>query len=186
MGDDGLGFALVGGVIRCVGALWVVGAILMFFRLRQETAIDGMLGKLTQMADAAEAEFGTPPEPGPFENIDRPVKRKPKLPETIAEEAWIDRDDARKRFWLALQGLLLIATGLSMAALHPGAPWLAPVLVAAQGVYFTWREWTARRAPTKAAAANARPTASTVSAGWFSLMAAGLVWAASYAGVFDS
>ena len=60
---------------------------------------------------------------------------------------------------------------------------MAALLVAGQGLYFFWREWTARRAPSAEAAAHARPSAATINAGWVSLIVAMLVWMAAFRGL---
>jgi hypothetical protein len=70
-----------------------------------------------------------------------------------------------------------------MILLHSFAVWMVALLVAGQGVYFFWREHVARRAPTAEAAAHARPSASTVNAGWVSLIIAMLVWSAAFRGL---
>jgi ABC-type Fe3+ transport system permease subunit len=72
---------------------------------------------------------------------------------------------------------------LAMILLHPLAVWLVALLVTGQGLYFFWREWTARRAPNAEAARHARPTRATVNAGWASIVVAILVWSASFRGV---
>ena len=70
-----------------------------------------------------------------------------------------------------------------MLMLHPFAAWTAALLVTGQGVYFFWREHTARRAPNAEAAEHARPSKSTINAGWVSLLVACLVWAAAFRGL---
>ena len=80
---------------------------------------------------------------------------------------------------------MLIATALAMILLHRLAAWLVALLVMGQGLYFFWREWTARRAPTAEAATHARPTRATVNAGWASLVVAMLVWSATFRGVLQ-
>jgi hypothetical protein len=193
----GLGGLLLEAAIRAIGALWFLGAIVLYARLRREAMMDGMLSKLSGMAREMEAEAATwqaedeaadPPldedgEPIVYQDIDAWTPPPPKTPQQLAAEAWEDRDDIARRRVLAVMGVLLMATGLSMAALHPACVWLAAAIVAAQGVYFIWREWTARRAPTPELAAITRPQRSTQAAGWFSLFAAGLVWLAAYAGL---
>ena len=76
--------------------------------------------------------------------------RRAVRPRAIAGEAterWIDRDDAARRGWIAGQAVVLAATALAMMLLHPFAAWLVALLVLGQGVYFIWREHTARHAP---------------------------------------
>lgn len=70
-----------------------------------------------------------------------------------------------------------------MAMMHGAAAWLCALLIGAQGGYFLWRERTARNAPTPELAEGARPNASTVNAGWFSLAAGALVWIAAARGL---
>ena len=78
---------------------------------------------------------------------------------------------------------MLGVTALAMILLHPTAAWLVALLVIGQGAYFFWREYTARHAPDAESADHARPTTSTVNAGWFSVIVACLVWAAAFRGV---
>jgi len=94
-----------------------------------------------------------------YGDIDAPVKRRKRSDAEKAAEAWMDRDDAARRGWIAAQAVVLAATAISMILLHPFASWMAALLVIGQGVYFFWREWTARRAPTVEAAVQARPSA---------------------------
>ena len=72
-----------------------------------------------------------------------------------------------------------------MVLMHPFAAWLVALLVLGQGVYFLWRQHTARHAPSAKAAEHARPSASTVNAGWFSLVVAMLVWTAAFRGLLN-
>jgi flagellar biosynthesis/type III secretory pathway M-ring protein FliF/YscJ len=95
----------------------------------------------------------------------------------------MDRDDAARRGWIAGQAVVLAITAITMVILHPFAAWMVALLVLGQGVYFIWREYTARRAPDAETAEHARPSASTVNAAWFSLVVATLVWAAAFRGL---
>jgi hypothetical protein len=106
-----------------------------------------------------------------------------KSAEEAAVARWKDRDNAARRGWIAGQAVVLIATALAMILLHKLAVWLVALLMMGQGLYFFWREWTARRAPTAEAAIHARPTRATVNAGWASLVVAMLVWWATLRGV---
>src|SRR5690349_21418840 len=103
--------------------------------------------------------------------------------EKSAEDNWIDKDDTARRGWIAAQAVVLAATALAMILLHPFASWMAALLVTGQGVYFFWREHTARNAPSPAAAEHARPSSATVNAGWVSLAIAILVWLAAFRGL---
>src|SRR5690606_30145590 len=110
----------------------------------------------------------------------------PVISKTAAQEAtdrWTDRDDAARRGWIAGQAVVLAATALAMILLHTFAAWMVAVLVLGQGAYFFWREYTARHAPTLEAARHARPSQSTVNAGWVSLAVACLVWVAAFRGL---
>ncbi len=78
------------------------------------------------------------------------------------------------------QAVVLVITGLAMMLLHPLASGFVALLVLGQGVYFIWREATARRAPTAEAAAHARPSKATINAGWVSLTIGCLVWMAAF------
>jgi hypothetical protein len=102
-----------------------------------------------------------------------------------ANERWADRDDAARRGWIAGQAVVLMATAIAMILLLVIAAWMAALLVIGQGLYFFWREWTARRAPTAEAALHARPSAATVNAGWVSLAVAMLVWMAGFRGLLN-
>ena len=108
-----------------------------------------------------------------------------KSPGGNANERWADRDDAARRGWIAGQAVVLMATAIAMILLLVIAAWMAALLVIGQGLYFFWREWTARRAPTAEAALHARPSAATVNAGWVSLAVAMLVWMAGFRGLLN-
>jgi len=144
-----------------------------------------MLDRMTSRIETMTREFeetGEPDEDG-YGNIDAPVKRAERTAEEQAIDRWTDRDDAARRGWIAAQSVVLGITALSMIVLHPLAAWLVALLVIGQGAYFIWREHTARHAPNAESADHARPTTSTVNAGWFSLVVATLVWAAAFRGV---
>jgi ABC-type nickel/cobalt efflux system permease component RcnA len=148
-------------LVRAAGLFWLVGAFMLFRQIRTEMAMDSMTAKLERMA----RESNETPD------------------QTDPANAWIDRDDRLRRGWIAGQAVVLAATSLAMLMLHPFASWMAALLVLGQGVYFLWREQTARRAPTAEAAQHARPSASTVNAGWFSIGVALLVWLAAFRGL---
>ena len=93
------------------------------------------------------------------------------------------RDDAARRGWIAGASRRPRRHALAMLMLHPFASWMVALLVLGQGVYFFWREHTARHAPSPTAAEHARPTQSTINAGWISLAIAILVWAAALRGL---
>jgi hypothetical protein len=162
---------LLGLIIRLAGLFWLLGAFALVRQIRMEMMLDRMTSQIEGMAekvarDAAEAEGDA---------------REPTKPaDETAIERWKDRDDAARRGWIAGQAVVLAATAISMILLHPFASWMAALLVIGQGVYFFWREWTARRAPTVEAAAHVRPSAATVNAGWVSLAVAMLVWTAAF------
>lgn len=162
---------LLGLIIRLAGLFWLLGAFALVRQIRMEMMLDRMTSQIEGLAekvarDAAEAEAAP----------DKPTDK-------TAIERWKDRDDAARRGWIAGQAVVLIATALAMILLHPLAVWLVALLVTGQGLYFFWREWTARRAPNAEAASHARPTRATVNAGWASLVVAILVWSASFRGV---
>lgn len=165
---------LLGLIIRLAGLFWLLGAFALVRQIRMEMMLDRMTSQIEGMAekvarDAAEAEGAA---------------REPTKPaDETAIERWKDRDDAARRGWIAGQAVVLIATALAMILLHPLAVWLVALLVTGQGLYFFWREWTARRAPNAEAASHARPTRATVNAGWASIVVAILVWSASFRGV---
>jgi hypothetical protein len=148
-------------LVRAAGLFWLVGALMLFRQIQTEMALDTMTAKLERMA--------------------RDSNEKPETPDPAT--AWIDRDDRARRGWIAAQAVILAATALAMLILHPFASWMVALLVLGQGAYFLWREATARRAPTPEAATHARPSQSTVNAGWFSLAVALLVWLAAFRGL---
>lgn len=156
--------------IRLVGALWVFGAIaslVMVWRWR----------RYSRMADRIE-EMMKQVEPGPEDSgpDDRGAKAQPGADPRAA--AWMEKDAAARRRWIFVQSLLLAATGLAMAMFHPTSVWLIALLILGQGVYFGLRERAVRAAPTLEAAEEARPSRSTVNAGWFSLGVGALIWIA--------
>jgi hypothetical protein len=162
---------LLGLIIRLAGLFWLLGAFALVRQIRMEMMLDRMTSQIEGMAktmagDAADEAPGSG-----------------KSAEEAANARWKDRDDAARRGWIAGQAVVLIATALAMILLHRLAAWLVALLVMGQGLYFFWREWTARRAPTAEAATHARPTRATVNAGWASLVVAMLVWAATFRGV---
>jgi len=176
-------------IIRIAGLFWLIGACLLVRQIRMEMALDRMTAMISKAAREMEA---APPaddasanadDPDGYADIDAPVVRRKRSAEEEAIDAWTDRDDAARRGWIAGQAVVLGATAISMILLHPFAAWLAALLVLGQGVYFVWREHTARHAPNAEAAEHARPTASTINAGWFSLMVATLVWTAAFRGL---
>jgi ABC-type nickel/cobalt efflux system permease component RcnA len=155
-------------IIRGAGLLWLVGAFMLFRQIRGEMALDKLTTSLEARAREIEAEAGETPDP---------------ISARDPHEAWADRDDAARRGWIAAQAVVLAATALAMLLLHPFAVWMVALLVAGQGAYFFWREHTARRAPTAEAAEHARPSTSTVNAGWMSLAVAILVGLAAWRGL---
>ncbi len=155
---------LLGLIIRLAGLFWLFGAFALLRQIRMEMMLDRMASQIEGMAETIARDAGKPAE-------------------DAAIERWKDRDDAARRGWIAGQAVVLIATALAMILLHPSATWMVALLVMGQGVYFIWREWTARRAPSTEAASHARPTRATVNAGWASLVVAMLVWSAAFRGV---
>lgn len=147
--------------IRIAGALWLVGAFMLFRQIRAEMALDSMTAKLERAARDLDAETAAS---GP-------------------DPAWEDRDDRARRGWIAAQAVVLAATSLAMILLHSFASGMIALLVLGQGAYFIWREHAARHAPTAEAAAHARPSQSTVNAGWVSFAVAILVWLAAFRGL---
>ncbi len=174
---------LLGWIIRIAGLFWLVGAFMLYRQIRMEMMLDRMTSRLETMSRDFEAS-GEPDEDG-YGNLDAPVKRAERTADEQVIDAWTDRDDAARRGWIAAQSVVLGITALSMIVLHPLAAWLVALLVIGQGAYFIWREHTARHAPNAETADHARPTTSTVNAGWFSLVVACLVWAAAFRGVLN-
>lgn len=173
-------------IIRMAGLFWLIGSFMLFRQIRAEMALDAMTAQISAAADALDREIaGVDEEIDDYGDIDAPVKRREKSAAEIAEERWIDRDDAARRGWIAGQAVVLAATALAMMLMHRFAAWMVALLVIGQGVYFFWREWTARRAPSAEAALHARPSASTVNAGWVSLIVAMLVWTAAFRGLLN-
>jgi hypothetical protein len=160
---------MLGWLVRLAGLFWLVGAGMLFRQIRTEMALDAMTSKLEKAT--RELEPSTSPEPRHKSEAER------------AEDRWTDRDDAARRGWIAGQAVVLAATAIAMLMLHPFAAWMVAFLVMGQGAYFIWREHTARRAPSARAADHARPSVSTINAGWVSLFVAGLVWMAAYRGL---
>jgi ABC-type nickel/cobalt efflux system permease component RcnA len=176
--------AILPWIIRIAGLLWLFGAFMLFRQIRMEMALDQMTSQIEQMARSVEAD--APPDEtsdDTYGDIDAPVTPRARSNEEKAAEAWMDRDDAARRGWIAGQAVVLAITAITMVILHPFAAWMVALLVLGQGVYFIWREYTARRAPDAETAEHARPSASTVNAAWFSLVVATLVWAAAFRGL---
>jgi hypothetical protein len=162
-------------LIRGAGLLWLVGAFMLARQIFTEWLIDGMAPIVEQAGRQLRADLASL---DPNFRPEEPVRDEP-------EEAWILRDNAARRGWIAAQAVVLAASALAMMLLHPFAPGMVALLVLGQGVYFFWREYTARRAPTPKAAAHARPSASTVNAGWVSFAVALLVWFAAFRGLLN-
>lgn len=184
---------LLGWIIRLAGLFWLFGAFMLFRQIRMEMALDNMTSRISAAARQMEKDAASaPPRTGydedgldenGFADIDAPVVRAAPDPQQQAIDRWTDRDDVARRGWIAAQAVVLTATALAMMLLHPFASWMAALLVLGQGVYFIWREHTARHAPSAEAAEHARPSASTVNASWVSLVVAILVWTAAFRGV---
>ncbi len=163
--------------IRSAGLLWLIGSFMLFRQIRAEMVLDSMTASLEKTARDLEREALASGD------LDAPVSLKG--PEQKATDRWTDKDDAARRGWIAAQAVVLAATALAMILLHPFAAWMAALLVLGQGAYFFWREHSSRRAPTPAAAAHAKPSQSTINAGWVSLAVACLVWIAAYRGLLS-
>lgn len=179
-------------IIRIAGLFWLVGAVMLIRQIRMEMALDRVTSMISKAArdietaapaDDTSADTDAGDDPDGYADMDAPVVRRKRSAEEEAIDAWMDRDDAARRGWIAGQSVVLGATAIAMILLHPFAAWLVALLVLGQGVYFVWREHTARHAPGPEAAEHARPSASTVNAGWFSLVIATLVWAAAFRGL---
>jgi hypothetical protein len=164
-------------IVRLAGLFWLVGAFMLFRQIRMEMALDSITVKLEETARDLERDALASGDLG------QPALRKTEAGKATERRA--DRDDAARRGWIAGQAVVLAATALAMILLHSFAVWMVALLVAGQGVYFFWREHTARRALTAEAAAHARPSASTVNAGWMSLIIALLVWSAAFRGLLS-
>lgn len=171
--------AILPWIIRIAGLFWLLGAFLLFRQIRVEMALDRMTARIEELAE----DFQGLADEDTYGDIDAPVRPREKSDEEKAVDAWMDRDDAARRGWIAGQSVVLAATAITMILLHPFSAWLAALLVLGQGVYFIWREHTARRAPNAEAAAHARPNAATINAGWVSLGVAALIWLAAFRGL---
>lgn len=163
---------VLGWSIRAAGLFWLAGSFMLFRQIRMEMALDRMTSALDAMRQTLDPERFDEAQGGAQATAERQ-----------AIDAWMDRDDAARRGWIAGQAVVLAITAVAMMLLHPFASGLVALLVLGQGVYFIWRETTARRAPSAEAAQHARPSASTVNASWVSLALACLVWMAAYRGV---
>jgi len=164
---DAVANAVLPWIIRLAGLFWLLGAFALIRQIRMEMTLDRMTARIEDMARD-------------FSDNDKPSL---KSPAELSAERWQARDDAARRGWIAGQSVVLAATGIAMVLMHPFAAWLVALLVLGQGIYFIWREWTARHAPDAEAAAHARPTPATVNAGWVSLVVAMLVWTAAFRGL---
>lgn len=164
---DAVANAVLPWIIRLAGLFWLLGAFALIRQIRMEMTLDRMTARIEDMARD-------------FSDNDKPSL---KSPAELSAERWQARDDAARRGWIAGQSVVLAATGIAMVLMHPFAAWLVALLVLGQGIYFIWREWTARHAPDAEAAAHARPTPATVNAGWVSLVVAMLVWTAAFQGL---
>ncbi len=176
---------VLGWSLRAAGLFWLIGSFMLFRQIRMEMALDRITSQIERVARAAEASAppGDNGENDDYGDIDAPPRRRERTAEDKALDQWMDRDDAARRGWIAGQAVVLAVTALAMMLLHPLASWFVALLVFGQGVYFIWREATARRAPSPEAAVHARPSASTVNAGWVSLAIACLVWMAAFRGL---
>lgn len=164
---DAVANAVLPWIIRLAGLFWLLGAFALIRQIRMEMTLDRMTARIEDMARD-------------FADNDKPSL---KSPAELSAERWQARDDAARRGWIAGQSVVLAATGIAMVLMHPFAAWMVALLVLGQGIYFIWREWTARHAPDAEAAAHARPTPATVNAGWVSLVVAMLVWTAAFQGL---
>jgi hypothetical protein len=164
-------------IVRLAGLFWLVGAFMRFRQIGAEMALDSITAKLEKTARDLERDALA------SGNLEKPVIRKTEAQEKT--DRWNDRDDAARRGWIVGQAVVLAATALAMILLHSFAVWMVALLVAGQGVYFFWREYVARRAPSPEVAAHARPSASTINAGWISLVIAMLVWSAAFRGLLN-
>jgi len=188
MSIEALSDGLLGWIIRIAGLFWLFGSIMLFRQIRMEMALDGMTKRLETMSREFEAKGITDDVADnaigdDYADMDRPNIPAPRTAEEQAADRWMERDDAARRGWIAGQAVVLGATALAMMLLHPFAAWMVALLVLGQGAYFIWREHTARHAPNAECADHARPTTSTVNAGWFSLVLGCLIWAAAFRGV---
>lgn len=177
--------SLLGWIIRIAGLMWLFGAVMLFRQIRMEMALDNMTKRIETMTREFEADGATDDvvDDDGFLDMDRPVERAPRTAGQQAADRWMERDDAARRGWIAGQAVVLGATALAMMLLHPFAAWMVALLVLGQGAYFIWREHTARHAPDAECADHARPSRSTINAGWFSLILGCLIWAAAFRGL---
>jgi hypothetical protein len=159
-------------IIRIAGVFWLFGA----FMLARQIYAEWLLDRMTEGLDRANRDLRAV-----VAHLIDPVREKPASNDK--EKARVSRDDVARRGWIAAQAVVLAATSLAMILLHSFAAGLVALLLLGQGVYFLWREHVARRAPTAEAAAHARPSQSTVNAGWFSFVVAILVWVAAFRGI---
>jgi hypothetical protein len=164
-------------LVRAAGAFWLVGSFMLFRQIRMEMAFDTMTASLEKTARDLERDALARGD------IETPLQLK--SPEQEATDRWTDRDDAARRGWIAAQAVVLAATSLAMILLHPFAAWMVALLVLGQGAYFFWREHRSRHAPTPQAAEHAKPSQSTINAGWVSLAVAMVVWIAAFRGLLN-
>ncbi len=176
MSAEAFSDGLLGWIIRIAGLMWLFGAFMLFRQIRMEMALDSMTSRLETMSHEFEAR-------GITDDIAEPGEDAVRTTDEQAVDRWMDRDDAARRGWIAGQAVVLSATALAMMLLHPFAAWMVALLVLGQGAYFIWREHVSRNAPNADCAEHARPSRSTVNAGWFSLVLGCLVWAAAFRGV---
>jgi len=160
-------------IVRGAGLVWLFGALVLAYQIFIEWMMDRLQPAMQEAGRKMRAEIA---RIDPSFRPEEPVRNE-------EEEAWILRDNGARRGWIAGQAVVLAVTSLAMMLLHPFASWMAALLVLGQGVYFIWREHTARRAPSPKAAAHARPSQATVNAGWMSLAVALLVWLAASRGL---
>ena len=108
--------------------LWVGGTIALFVTLRRQAVLDGMISRIGDMTrdfeatlDAVDPAAASDTDDGGFMDMDRPMEPRERDPAREAEEAWIDRDDRRRRRLLAINGVVLGLCAVAMLMLHPFA-----------------------------------------------------------------
>ena len=145
---DAVADAALPWIIRLAGLFWLIGAFALIRQIRMEMTLDRMTARIEEMArDFAQDDACAKTQAAREERRRRGCR-------TLARIATMPRGAAgspdRPSCWRR--------RGIAMMLLHPFAAWMVALLVLGQGVYFIWREWTARRAPDAEAAAHARPT----------------------------
>lgn len=134
-------------VLRVVGLLWTVGALVLFWHLWRMRSIDRLAQELQRVVATMEEHA-----PG--------------------ASAGIDPVDRGRTAWMAVGGVCLLAAGALMALAHAYVIIALGVLIVQQLAYFIRQRQLELRAKTDDGAEDARPARSTINAFFFSLVMA--------------